>query len=92
MVGAYQDRELIGIIATRSNGSHIALFFVEGNHHRQGIGRKMFQVVAQNCTTADITVNSSPFATEAYHHLGFVDTDQEQNVNGIRFIPMKFTK
>lgn len=92
MYGAYQGKHLIGVIATRSNGSHIALFFVNGKYHRQGIGRKLFQVVVENCAATEITVNSSPFAVDVYHHLGFVDTDYEMNVNGLRFTPMKFTK
>lgn len=37
----------------------------------------------------DFTVNSSPYAHEVYKHLGFVDTDKEQCVNGLRFYPMK---
>jgi len=35
--------------------------------------------------------NSSPYAVEIYRHLGFEPTDTEQAVNGLRFIPMKFT-
>lgn len=38
-----------------------------------------------------ITVNASPYAIEAYHHLGFVDTAKEQTVNGIRFTPMSYS-
>ena len=35
------------------------------------------------------TVNSSPYAHEVYKHLGFVDTDNEQCISGIRFYPMR---
>ena len=38
----------------------------------------------------EFTVNSSPYAVEVYRHLGFEEMDQEQTVNGIRFIPMKY--
>ncbi|WP_334295796.1 GNAT family N-acetyltransferase [Clostridioides difficile] len=37
----------------------------------------------------EITVNSSPYAVEVYHKLGFKDTAVEQIVDGIRFTPMK---
>lgn len=37
-----------------------------------------------------MTVNASLYAKEAYHHLGFTDTDAEQSVTGIRFIPMSY--
>ncbi|WP_094603611.1 GNAT family N-acetyltransferase [Sporomusa silvacetica] len=38
----------------------------------------------------EITVNSSPYAVLIYEKMGFVRTDVEQEINGIRFIPMKF--
>lgn len=37
--GAFVQNELVGIIATRNEGTHIALFFVEGKYHGQGIGK-----------------------------------------------------
>ncbi|MEV5113829.1 GNAT family N-acetyltransferase [Peribacillus frigoritolerans] len=43
--GAYENGDLIGVIATRSEGSPIVLFFVHGKYHRKGIGRKLFEVV-----------------------------------------------
>lgn len=38
LFGAYKNKLLIGIIATRNEGNHIALFFVKGEYHKQGIG------------------------------------------------------
>ena len=43
--GAYDENNLLGVIATKEK-SHIALFFVEGKHHRKGIGR-----TAHTCTS-----------------------------------------
>ena len=90
--GAYENRNLIGIIATRNEGNHIALFFVHGKYHRKGIGRKLFEVVLKDSTSESITVNSSPYAIGIYHKLGFVDTDIEQTKEGMRFTPMKYQK
>ena len=90
--GAYENGNLIGIIATRNEGNHIALFFVHGKYHRKGIGRKLLEVVLKDSTSESITVNSSPYATEIYHKLGFVDTDIEQTKEGMRFTPMKYQK
>jgi GNAT superfamily N-acetyltransferase len=90
--GAWFGNELAGVIATRSQGQHIALFFVDEKRHRQGIGRRLFESVLQKCPGSVITVNSSPYAREAYHHLGFVETDTELSKDGIRFIPMKYSK
>ncbi|PWA09269.1 GNAT family N-acetyltransferase [Pueribacillus theae] len=90
--GAYEKGNLIGVIATRNEGNHIALFFVHGKYHKQGVGRKLFEAVLKNSTLEIITVNSSPYAVEIYHKLGFVDTDIEQIKEGMRFTPMKYQK
>ena len=90
MYGAYEKGNLRGVIATRNEGGHIALFFVDKRFHRQGIGRKLSEVVLKNSASETITVHSSPYAGEIYHKLGFTDTDAEQTENGIRYIPMKY--
>ena len=85
----YDKNKLIGVIATRNNGNHIALFFVDGEYHKKGIGKCLFQKVLENATSNEITVNSSVYAVEVYHKLGFVDTDKEQIEDGIIYTPMK---
>lgn len=90
--GAYLNNLLVGIIATRNEGNHIALFFVDGEYHKQGIGSKLFKTVLKDSTNNQLTVNSSPYAREIYHRLGFEDADVEQIVTGIRFIPMIYRK
>ncbi len=92
MYGAYLNEKIVGVIATRNNGNHIALFFVDGEHHRKGIGKLLFQTVLKQSTANEITVNSSPYAQIIYHHLGFEDTDSEQTTDGIRYIPMSYKK
>ncbi len=87
--GAYQNSNLLGVIATRNNGSHIALFFVDGAYHGQGIGRSLLNTVLENSPSNEMTVNSSPFAISIYHHFGFIDTDTEQITDGIKYTPMK---
>ena len=61
----------------------------DGKYHKQGIGRKLFDKVKSFNDKNYFTVNSSPYAHEVYKHLGFLDTDKEQCVNGLRFYPMK---
>lgn len=90
--GAFGDGKLVGVIATRNEGTHIALFFVNGKYHRQGIGKQLFQTVLSNTLSDTITVNSSPYAVPVYHKLGFRDIDQEQVVSGIRFTPMEYVR
>ena len=44
--GAFDDsNQLTGIIATRNEGTHIALFFVDGDYQGQGIGRKLWNTM-----------------------------------------------
>jgi GNAT superfamily N-acetyltransferase len=87
--GAYtDDDQLLGVITTKDL-SHIALFFVDGKHHKQGIGRELYNKIELLNDKDFFTVNSSPYAHEVYKHMGFVDTDKEQSVKGLRFIPMR---
>lgn len=92
LFGAFKKNELIGVIATRNGGSHIALFFVRGDYHKQGIGRRLFERVLQENQVDILTVNSSPFAVLVYQKLGFEDTAPEQVTNGIRYTPMVYKK
>ena len=90
--GAFVDGSPVGIIATRNQGSHIALFFVEGKYHGRGIGRKLWNSVLAENDAEEITVNSSQYAVEIYRKLGFEQTASAQTEDGIIFIPMKYTR
>lgn len=90
MFGAFAHEKLIGVIATRSEGTHIALFFVDSKYQGKGVGRSLFQKVSADCDSNRITVNSSPYAVPIYKKLGFTETDTEQTVNGLRFTPMEY--
>lgn len=91
--GCIDNDELTGVIATRGI-NHICMMFVNKEYHRQGRASSLFQIVEERCKGEDnistITVNSSPYAIDVYHHLGFCDTDRELTVNGIRFTPMLY--
>jgi len=87
----YREGEIIGVIATQGT-SHISLMFVDKRYHRKGIARQMFCAVLEdikrNEKLVQVTVNSSPYAVKAYEHLGFAKTDDEQEKDGIIFVPM----
>ncbi|HWP50209.1 MAG TPA: GNAT family N-acetyltransferase [Clostridia bacterium] len=92
MWGAYSAGRLVGVIALRNGGGHIALFFVDGTYHRRGIGRALFETALANSAGDIITVNSSPYAIEIYRRLGFMPNGPEQNTQGIRYTPMIYAK
>ena len=58
--GAYdENNKLVGVIATKDI-THIALFFVDGKYHKQGIGRKLYDKIKSINDKGFFTVNSSP--------------------------------
>lgn len=92
MYGAFREKDIVGVIATRNDGNHIALFFVHEIYHGQGIGRKLFETVISESTGEKITVNSSPYAVKIYKKLGFIPDSDEQIADGLRYIPMTYIK
>lgn len=85
---AYDGERVIGVIATRNNATHIALFFVDKEFQGRGIGRKLFELaLADNCMDF-MTVNSSPYAVKIYRNLGFTPIAEEKTDGGIRYTPM----
>lgn len=89
--GTYDKRELVGVIGLQE-GQHICLFFVKKSYQKHGIGRELFKKAISLTKEKEITVNSAPCAVEIYKKLGFSLTDCEQNINGIRFVPMVYKK
>lgn len=93
--GCFDCEKLIGVLAIRDL-SHICMLFVDKNYHKRGVAKKLMAIGVKYCTESkddltEVTVNSSPYAVEVYHKLGFKDTNVEQIVNGIRFTPMKLS-
>lgn len=92
LFGAYDNGVMIGMIALRQ-GTHISLLFVDRKYHMRGIGRLLVDYVADYALYGEarrrITVNSSPYATEFYHRVGFTDTDVPQTSQGVIYTPME---
>jgi len=92
IVVAISDKKIVGVIEVR-NMNHVSMFFVDGEYHRQGIGRGLLNHALKICRSitkgiSEITVNSSPYAVHIYERLGFQKTSEEQTKNGIRCTPM----
>ncbi len=91
--GAFDKDKEVGVIAVKPP-CHIVLLFVNKYYHRKGIARALYEEALCHqkekyfCRVA--TVNSSPYAIEAYRRLGFMVTGAEQTVNGLRFTPMQY--
>lgn len=83
----------VGVIALR-NITHISLLFVKHSHHKRGIAKRLLEISTKELlqkysSVREITVNSSPYAVEIYMHLGFTPVSEQQEKDGIKYIPMK---
>jgi len=90
--GAFEGETLAGMIATRNNGGHITLFFVDSRYHRRGVGRALVDKVVSLCPDDVLTVHSSPYAVPVYEKLGFCAICEERLNDGIRYTPMKYLR
>ncbi|MGN1442257.1 MAG: GNAT family N-acetyltransferase [Acutalibacteraceae bacterium] len=92
MYAAFTDGKIIGVLATRNEGTHISLFFVDEQYHRQGAGRALFDFMLKETSPEKLTVHSSPYAANVYKKLGFTPLSGEEVQDGIRYIPMMYEK
>ena len=90
--GYYIENNLIGMIATRDEMSHISLFFVDPRFMRHHFGTALFEELLKCSNAEEITVNSSPYAVKVYKRLGFVADGEEVEVSGMRYTAMKYNK
>ena len=94
--GAFDGNNIVALMGMRSNRTHINLVFTKKEYHRRGIARAIFQyllkdVLEENPSLEALTLNSSPYGLPFYLSIGFVALSDEQEMNGIRFTPMKYT-
>ena len=83
--------KIVGVIGYRDN-SHINLLFVLEEFQHNGIAKSLYNLVIENCSNAGtktVTVNSSPYAHNVYIKFGFIDENKMQEVDGIKFYPMR---
>lgn len=88
--GAFDGEALVGVLATRGEGRHLALFFVKGTHHRRGIGRTLWNAALAESTADRITVHSSHYAAPIYEGLGFTRIGEAKTEDGISYLPMEY--
>ncbi|MDD8048535.1 MAG: GNAT family N-acetyltransferase [Thomasclavelia sp.] len=84
-VATLEDK-VVGVIALRKV-NHISLLFVDDQYFNQHIATELFNTI-KKLVPYDLEVNSSTYALDFYHHLGFKDMDTKQVKDGITFTPM----
>lgn len=90
--GFFEEGKLKGVLASRNFRSHIALLFAEKHSLHHEVGTTLVQWLIHHSLSHKITVNSSPYARDFYRHLGFEQTGVDEELNGIRYIPMTYLK
>jgi len=89
---AYQDAELVGVVAIRDD-THLYHLFVAERVHRQGRGRRLWahakDVAVQAGNAGCFTVNSTVYAVQSYESLGFKVAGLKTERDGIAFVPMR---
>ena len=92
---AFDKDKMVALIGMRSNKTHINLVFTKKEYHRKGIATSIFKYLLNdllngNPSLYELTLNSSPYGLPFYISLGFIPLSEEQEINGIRFTPMKY--
>ena len=88
---AVAEKRIAGVLEIKG-AAHVLMLFVAPKFQRRGVARALLSAAFPGFPRAfpiPITVNSVPNSAGAYRRLGFVRTGPEQNVRGIRFIPMR---
>ena len=94
--GAFDGERLVALMGMRSSKTHINLVFTKKEYHRRGIARAIFayllkDILQENPDFKEITLNSSPYGLPFYLAVGFIPLSGEQQINGVRFTPMKYS-
>ena len=94
--GAFDGNTIVALIGMRSDRRHINLVFTRKEYHRRGIASAIFRyllcdVLRENPALEALTLNSSPYGLPFYRAIGFTPLSDEQEINGIRFTPMRYS-
>ena len=87
--GAFVGSRVVGVLAMRNSGTHVSLFFVDEEYHRQGIGKALFEYMIKTSSPDFVTVHAAPYAVEIYSRLGFSAAGGEVTEDGLIYTPMK---
>lgn len=88
--GALENDRVVGVLGMREN-NHIGYFYIDKNYHRQGIGKRLFNLMKSQYERKIFTVNAMPTGVNAYLAMGFVQAGDLVNSNGVITTPMQYS-
>lgn len=83
------DARLVGVLGIKFS-THVYHLFVRDACHRQGVAKSLWRHYLSLAPSRKITVNSSHYAVEIYHKLGFKKAGEIFEKHGISCVPMVF--
>lgn len=89
---ACEKGQCVGMGATRSSGTQLALCYVDPEKQRQGIGRALFERMLRDDPAEVFQVHAAPSAVGFYEKCGFVRDGDMTEEDGIRYTPMTFIR
>lgn len=91
MMVALQGGEMVGAGSLR-NCNHLSLLFVDGAHHRKGVGSAILNglcdYLRDEAGERYMSLRAAPYAVEFYKKLGFRTVRPEEEYAGIRVTTM----
>jgi GNAT superfamily N-acetyltransferase len=90
---AFIDSKLVGMIEIRDN-KYISLLFVDKEYQGKGIAKKLFEkslkeIIRRDPKLNKFYVHASPYSIPIYKKMGFIETDDMQEENGMKYLPME---
>ncbi|MGL1316435.1 GNAT family N-acetyltransferase [Vibrio parahaemolyticus] len=86
-----ENSKVIGFAALRENDC-ITHLFIDTNFQNKGLGKLLLDKLLSLTESSEVRLRSSVNAQKFYDSQGFVATEGEQNVNGVRFLPMRLVR
>lgn len=90
MFVAEKAGRVVGVIELKE-GRHIAMFFIEPDCQRQGVGRRLLDHACLHTREPVLTVNASLTSVSAYQRFGFQHNGEVDESGGLVYQPMQIT-
>ncbi|CAM3652591.1 GNAT family N-acetyltransferase [Parendozoicomonas haliclonae] len=86
-VKAVQGKKIVGFAALRDK-NYLTHLFVAKSHQKTGLGKQLLHHMLIRTVGETLSLRASVNAVNFYKSQGFLPTDQEQQVKGVRYVPM----
>ncbi len=85
------DQRVVAYISIK-DAQHLYHLFVSEKYQGQGLSRKLWEHVKEQCPQKKYTLRSSIYAVPVYKQFGFIESGSVDEKDGIRFQAMHLSK